>query len=180
MNQWHHKTPLHPSEDHLYSFYVTICHLDMEKLIIEGGDEVPLELKLLSLRTVSESKREGDKEMPETREVSARSPKLDRETAVVVNFGKTAEESIALFGPDAVNSNAFANWRVTVQAGIRKGHETGKSDEEIINKFADAKMGVAVGGGRVDPIQASLAKFKTMNPKEQQEYLEKLRAAASE
>jgi len=41
-------------------------------------------------------------------------------------------------------------------------------------------MGVAVSGGRVDPIQASLAKFKTMNEDERAAFLEKLKAAAAE
>lgn len=118
--------------------------------------------------------------MPKVMEVSAKSPKLEKETAVVVNFGETAEESIEMFGGESVNSNAFANWRVTVQAGIRRGHEAGKTDEQIMDEFANAKMGVAVAGGRVDPIQASLAKFKTMNKEEQAGYLEKLRAAAAE
>ena len=117
--------------------------------------------------------------MPEVKEVSAKSPKLKRETAIVVNFGETAEESIQMYGAEAVNSNAWANARVTIQAAIRRMHEAGKSDEEIQEALGDWKMGVAVSGGRVDPIAASLAKFKTMSHEEQSEYLDKLRAAAA-
>ena len=117
--------------------------------------------------------------MPKGMEVSAKSPKHERETAVIVQFGETVDESIDMFGGEAVNSNAFANWRVTLQAAIRRMHEAGKSDEEIQQSLGTAKMGVAVAGGRVDPIQASLAKFKTMTQEEQAEYLEKLRAAAA-
>lgn len=118
--------------------------------------------------------------MPDVKEVSAKSPKLDRETIVIVNYGKDVNESVELFGADAVNSNALANWIVTIQAGIRRAHSAGKTDDEIQDLLGSAKMGIAVSGGRVDPIQASLAKFKTMDADEQAEYLEKLRAAAAD
>ena len=117
--------------------------------------------------------------MPEVKEVQAKSPKLDRETLAIVNYGENVEESIAMFGADAVNSNAWANWKVTIQAAIRRGHEAGKTDEQIVAELEVAKMGVAVSGAAVDPIQASLAKFKLMNSEEQADYLEKLREAAA-
>ena len=118
--------------------------------------------------------------MSEVKQISAKSPKLDRETAVAVNYGETVEESIQMFGAEPINSNAFANWRVTLQAAIRRMHEAGKTDEEITKELTDAKMGVAVTGGRIDPIQASLATFKTMTKEEQAGYLQKLRDVASE
>ena len=116
----------------------------------------------------------------EVKEVNAKSPKLERSTDVVVNFGETLEESVEMFGGDAVNSNAFANWRVTLQAAIRRGHDANKTDEQIQEELIDAKMGVAVTGAAVDPIQASLLKFKLMTPEGQAEYLEQLKAAAAE
>ena len=116
--------------------------------------------------------------MPELKEVSAKSPKLDRETAILINTGETVEESTEMFGGDAVNSNANANWRVTLQAGIRRSHKAGKSDKAIQDELGSAKMGVAISGGRIDPIQASLARFKTMTPEEQKDYLDQLQAAA--
>jgi len=118
--------------------------------------------------------------MSDVKEVSAKSPKLDRETVIMVSYGKDVEESIELFGADAVNSNALANWIVTLQAGIRRAHTAGKTDDEIQEILGNAKMGVAVSGGRIDPIQASLVKFKTMNADEQAAYIEKLRTAAAE
>lgn len=119
--------------------------------------------------------------MPEVKEINARSPKLDRDTTVMVEYGETIEETLEMFGGEAVNSNAYANWRVTLQAAIRRGHEAGKSDEEIQDMISKCKMGVAMtsGRGKADPIQQSLAKFKQMSPEEQQEYLEKLREAAA-
>ena len=117
--------------------------------------------------------------MPVTKEVSAKSPKLERESLVVVQYGENCAESIQMFGDEAVNSNGFANWRVTIQAGIRRAHEAGKTDKEIQDMFTSAKMGVAVSGGAVDPIQASLAKFKLMDAKEQKVYLKQLQEAAA-
>jgi hypothetical protein len=118
--------------------------------------------------------------MAEVKDVSAKSPKLERETVIMVNYGETVEESVEMFGADAVNSNALANWIVTLQAGIRRAHSAGKTDDEIQELLGNAKMGVAVSGGRVDPIQASLAKFKTMNEDERAAFLEKLKTAAAE
>jgi len=48
--------------------------------------------------------------MPDVKEVSAKSPKLKRETVIMVDYGKDVDESIEMFGGDAVNSNALANW----------------------------------------------------------------------
>ena len=118
--------------------------------------------------------------MAEVKDVSAKSPKLERETVIMVNYGENVDESVEMFGADAVNSNALANWIVTLQAGIRRAHSAGKTDDEIQDLLGSAKMGIAVSGGRVDPIQASLAKFKTMSGDEQADYLEKLRASAAE
>ncbi len=96
-----------------------------------------------------------------------------------VNYAETLKEAREMFGDEAVLSNAFANWRVTLQAGVRRALGLGKTGDQIATEFKDAKMGVATTGGRADPIQASLAKFKTMNAKEQAAYLEELRQLAA-
>jgi hypothetical protein len=116
--------------------------------------------------------------MPTTRQVSAKSPKLGRETVAIVTTGETAEESVQMFGSEAVNSNANAHWIVTIQAFIRRCHEAGKSDEEIQDLVAKAKMGVTNVGGGVDPIQAALAKFKTLDPDAQAKFIKELKASA--
>ena len=118
--------------------------------------------------------------MPVSKDVSARSPKLDRETLVIVQFGADVDESIEMFGGEAVNSNAAANAAVTIQAGIRSMHKNGKTDEEIQQKYENWKLGIAISGGSVDVLQASLAKFKMMDDGEQAAYLEKLRNAAAQ
>ena len=120
-------------------------------------------------------------------EVSANVPKNekkgimeDKSAAVLVNYGETIEESIQLFGAEAMNSNAFANWRVTLQAGLRRGLIAGKTQDQLQADFAAAKMGVATAGGRVDPIQASLARYKSMTSEERKAYLTQLKEAAAE
>ena len=98
--------------------------------------------------------------------------------SVNVDYGETAEESIQMFGGDAVNSNAFANWRVTLQSSIRSALKAGLSVDEIQARLAQAKMGTTIAGVKVDPQQAFIAKFKTATPEKQAEMLEMLRTAA--
>lgn len=120
-------------------------------------------------------------------EVSAKLPakegvkgrEQDQAATILVNYAETLAEAKEMFGEEAVLSNAFANWRVTLQGGIRRGIEAGKTQEQLQSEFATAKMGVATGGARVDPLTASLAKFKTMNPEEQKAYLQQLRKLAA-
>ena len=114
----------------------------------------------------------------EQREINAKAPKIDAEATVVVNFPETVEEAVAWCGEEALLSNAFANWRVTIQANIRNSLTAGATPEQIQDKLKDAKMGVAVTGGRVDTEAAFLAKFRTATPDEQKAMLDKLRAAA--
>ena len=114
----------------------------------------------------------------EQREINAKAPKAGTEATVVVNFPTTVEEAVQAYGEEALLSNAFANWRVTLQANIRNSLTAGATQEQIQDKLKDAKMGVAVTGGRVDAETAFLAKFKIATPEEQAEMLNKLRAAA--
>jgi len=118
------------------------------------------------------------KQMEVTAKVPAKDNKPEMSGGCVVQYGETAVESISMFGDEAVNSNAFAAWRVTLQAGIRRSLIAGKTAEQIQAEFGNAKMGVAVMGAKVDPITASLAKFKTMTKEEQSAYIKALREAA--
>lgn len=121
--------------------------------------------------------------MPEKMEVSAKVPakdgKPEKSAVVYVTTGKDAEEMIKMFGQEAVKTNADANWKVTLQAAIRRALENGKTQEQIQQALADAKMGVKTSTGKVDPIQASLAAFASMTKEDQKAYLEQLKAAAA-
>jgi hypothetical protein len=96
-----------------------------------------------------------------------------------VNCPETIEEAIQMFGGESVLSNAIANWKITIRAAIKRPADKGVSQAEIQANVKDAKMGTVITGGKIDPIQASLAKFKTMTVEEQAAFLEQLKAAAA-
>jgi hypothetical protein len=116
------------------------------------------------------------------KEVSAKVPakdgKPEMSATVLVNYTEDLEEAKQMFGENAILTNAFANWRVTLQANIRNKLAAGKTPEQIQAELADAKMGVAAIGSKVDPQQAFLMKFKNATPEEQSKMLEMLRSAA--
>lgn len=119
--------------------------------------------------------------MTEAREVTATAKKLENQPSatVLVDWPESLEEAAEMFSEEAILSNAFANGRVTVQAGIRRMLEAGKTEDEIQEAFKDWKLGVATAGlGGGDPLDRAAAKFKTMTPEEQAKFLEKLRAEA--
>lgn len=99
--------------------------------------------------------------------------------SITVETGDTAAEMIQLFGDSAVKSNADANWVVTLQSNIRARLLKGESQEQIQAALGSAKMGVAVKGAKVDPVQAYLAMFATASPEKQKEMLKELQAKAA-
>jgi hypothetical protein len=119
----------------------------------------------------------------EKRTVIARVPGKDGNPDLVgqveVDWGETASECIKSFGDEPINSNAFANYRVTVQSRIRSLMKKGVKPEELQPYFNDAKPGVAISGGKIDPQAAFLAKFKTSTKQEQAAMLAELKAAAA-
>ena len=126
----------------------------MEKLIVEA--KVP-------------EKKEGDKVVR----------KLIGPIQITVQTGSTAAEMIQLFGDKAVKSNADANWVVTLQSNIRARLLKGESAGTIQAALDQAKLGVAVKGAKVDPIQAYLAMFATASPEKQKEMLKELQSKAA-
>lgn len=126
----------------------------MEKLIVEA--KVP-------------EKKEGDKVVR----------KQIGPVQITVQTGVTAAEMIQMFGDSAVKSNADANWTVTLQSNIRARLLKGETMEQIQAALGNAKMGVAVKGAKVDPIQAYLAMFATSSPEKQKEMLKELQAKAA-
>lgn len=96
-----------------------------------------------------------------------------------VQFAETLEEAKAAYGEEAVLTNAFANWRITLQSAIRSGLRRGESPDAIASRLASAKLGVASIGGKVDPEQAYLAMFASANPQKQAEMIAELKQRAA-
>jgi len=98
---------------------------------------------------------------------------------ITVKTGKDLKEMVQMFGEEAIKSNAEANWVVTLQGNIRAGLRRGETPEQIQARLANAKMGVAQKGTKVDPVQAYLAKFQSATPEEQQKMLAELKKRAA-
>jgi len=113
--------------------------------------------------TVPANKEKGIKEMS---------------AVATVQFAETLDEAKEMFGEEAVLTNAFANWRVTIQSNIRSKLKAGFTPEQIQDALGNAKMGTAAGGGKIDAHQAFIMKFKIATPEKQAEMLEMLRTAA--
>lgn len=118
------------------------------------------------------------------KEVSAKVPikegrnKKELSAVAFVNFTDKLDEAVEMYGEEAILSNCFANWRVTLQSNIRTSLIAGMSEADIQAKLKDAKMGVAQAGARVDAQTAYIAKFKMATEPEQAKMLAELREAA--
>lgn len=95
-----------------------------------------------------------------------------------VDAKKAYGEAALAYGEAAVLSNAFSNWRVTLQANVRGGLDKGESQEQIQTRLGSSKMGVAAAGIRVDPIAAFTAEFASATPEKQQQMIADLQAKA--
>lgn len=120
-------------------------------------------------------------------EVSARVPANEKKgtkelgpAVINVNYSETLEEAQSMFGAEAILSNAFANWKVTLQSAIRTALKQGMSQEEIQAKLGEAKMGVALRTSRkVDPETAWLAKYQAATPQERKKMRQELERKAA-
>ena len=99
---------------------------------------------------------------------------------LLVGYPESLEEAEGWCSQDAILSDAFANWKVVLQSGIRAALKAGMTMDQIQEKYGTAVMGVAQTGGRVDAQTAFIAKFKMSTPEQQAEMLDKLREAAQE
>lgn len=126
-------------------------------------------MKALVVEAKVPEKKEGDKVIA----------KQIGPVSITVQTGETAEEMIKMFGDKAVKSNADANWVVTLQSNIRSRLKKGETAEQIQAALGNAKMGVAVAGSKVDPIQAYLAMFASATPEKQKEMLKELQTKAA-
>jgi len=120
-------------------------------------------------------------------EVTARVPGNEKKgtkelgpATVMVDYAETLEEAKSMYGEEAILSNAFANWKVTLQSAIRSALKQGLSQKDIQAKLGDAKMGVALRTStKVDPETAWLAKYQAATPEERKKMREELERKAA-
>jgi hypothetical protein len=82
-------------------------------------------------------------------------------------------------GAKAIGTNAFANWRITLQSNMRAGLKKGETQEAMQARLGSAKMGVAQAGIAVDPEQAFYVKFASSSAEEKAAILARLQERAA-
>lgn len=103
---------------------------------------------------------------------------IEKQTATVtVQVPETVAEAVEMFGEEAVLSNGFANWRVTIQSNIRSALKKGEEAGSIAARLAGAKMGIATAGAKIDPVEAYVAMFHSSTPEKQKEMLANLKSS---
>jgi hypothetical protein len=98
---------------------------------------------------------------------------------ITVDSGATLDEMIQMFGKEAIQTNAEANWDVTLQSAIRAGLKKGETQAQLQARLGGAKMGISNKGVKVDPVQAYLNQFQSATPEEQKKMLAELQARAT-
>lgn len=96
-----------------------------------------------------------------------------------VDWAESLKEAEAMFGAEALLTNALANWTVTLQSNMRAHLKKGENQLQIQTALGNSKMGVAASGSKVDPKQAYLALFATATPEEQAKLLQELKEKAA-
>ena len=92
--------------------------------------------------------------------------------AVTYDFGENLDEMVEKFTDNIVFTNARANMKIVLQAGLRRCLEAGQDPAA----FAAAwKPGVQMER-IVDPIAAAKAKYATMDDEQRAAFLEELRS----
>lgn len=117
--------------------------------------------------------------------IAATVPKDEKENKpemtaqLTVDYAETLEEAKQMYGEEALLTNAFANWRITLQSNIRASLKRGETQEQIQTRLGASKMGVASAGVKIDPVQAYIARFASATPEEQAKMLQDLQQAAA-
>lgn len=113
--------------------------------------------------------------------ISAKETSTNTSASIEILFPESLEEAVKAYGEEPVLSNALAHWKIILQSNIRSGLKRGETPEQIQERLKDAKMGVSQrGGGRIDPVQAFLAKFQAATPEQQNKMLEELKKRAAQ
>lgn len=126
-------------------------------------------------------KKQVQAEVPERKDAEGKVVQAQLGPVMVeVDYPTTLEEAAKMYGEEAVLSNAFNNWRVTLQANIRGALKRGEQPGDIQARLAGAKMGVAQTGGKVDAEAAFKAKFLQSDPETRKAMIAQLRELAAQ
>ena len=120
-----------------------------------------------------------DAKVPEKKNSEGRIIQKAMIASASVKYAENIKEAVEMFGEEAILTNAFANWRVTLQSNIRGALKKGETVKNIAARLVTAKMGVASTGGKIDPIQAYLASFESATSEGQKKMLADLKARAA-
>ena len=98
---------------------------------------------------------------------------------ISVDYPESLNEAGQMYGEEAVLSNAWSSWKVTLQSNMRSGMKRGETVDQLQARLSTSKMGVASAGIRVDPETAFLAQFASATPEKRKEMLAKLKALSA-
>ena len=107
-------------------------------------------------------------------EVKAKLGKEEGGAACAVNWdaGNSVEEKVEMFGETVVDQAAEGQFKVQLQAGLRRCLEAGKDPQA----YADAyKPGVRAPSIAADPYAAAVSAFSQMSPDEKAKYLQEIK-----
>lgn len=106
-------------------------------------------------------------------EIEVKAKKGDKEAAVGYDFGDDLNDMTAKFGDEVVFTNARANMKIVLQAGLRRCLEDGKDYNDYANRWIP---GVQTTTGITDPVAAMKAKFANMTDEERMAFLDDLKS----
>ena len=98
--------------------------------------------------------------------------------SVVYDFGENAAAAIDSFGDDVVLTNYRKSAVITLQGVVRRALQSGLSGEQVADRAAAWRPGVASERVQADPMQAAVAAFSGKTDEEQAEFIKQLQAAA--
>jgi hypothetical protein len=96
----------------------------------------------------------------------AKAGRPELKAQIAIDAPETIEEAVKAFGGDAVLSNAMKSWVIALQNTMRLGLKKGESQAQLQARLAGAKMGMAVGRSKVDPMQALMAQYASGTPEQ--------------
>lgn len=113
--------------------------------------------------------------------ISAKTKDGDKELTgqVTIDVPETLDEAVKVYSPEAILTNAMANFVITIQSNIRGALKRKEAPEAMQTRLADTKMGIAASkAGSVDTKAAWLAEYAAATPDQKKKMKADLMAEA--